>query len=380
MQGDEIRLFQQLLQSDFLDTDLDGALCRQERVIGQHLHLQANRTVGRDRADITTADDAECLAGQLDTHEFRLFPFAGMGGFVGLRDLAGDREHHRNRMFRRGDGIAERGVHDHHTLGGGRFQVDVINADTGTADNLQIVGGFDQFCCRLGGGADGEAIILTDDFTNFCRGHAGLEIHFDATVAKDFDGARAQFVGDEYFYHFSNSSGRLVYIIGYRCCRPVEPGKQGFHVCRLNGRATPDPKTRRSITVGADVIGDPLVVQHGGNALGSRSLCCGRQAGEPVSHDLQADRGAGTGGRINSQKINPVCLFNPGGDSCKVGFRTGDQGLCAADFLSPFQRVQCVFNTEHGGCVDGLALEDTFDQLATLGPVRKFRAVQQPAG
>ena len=41
-----------------------GALRRQERIVGDHLHLQADGAVGDDRADIAAADDAERLAGR----------------------------------------------------------------------------------------------------------------------------------------------------------------------------------------------------------------------------------------------------------------------------------------------------------------------------
>jgi hypothetical protein len=55
---------------------------RQERVIGEHLH-PGPRAGRDDAADIARADDAERLAGDLDAHEFRLLPLAGLGGGVG---------------------------------------------------------------------------------------------------------------------------------------------------------------------------------------------------------------------------------------------------------------------------------------------------------
>ena len=203
MQGDEVGLLQQLFQGDLLDADLDRALGGQERIIGQHLHAQTDGPIGGDGADIAAADDAEGLAGQLDTHELRLFPLAGMGRFVGLRDLAGQREHHGDGMFGGGDGIAERRVHDHNAMGGSGLLVDVVDADTGTANDLQVGGRLDQLGGSLGGGADSEAVILADDLALFGRGQARLEVHVDAALAEDVDGARAEFVGYEYFRHGS---------------------------------------------------------------------------------------------------------------------------------------------------------------------------------
>ena len=88
-----------------------GALRRQERIVGDHLHPQAERAVGDDRADIAAADDAERLAEDLDAHEVVLFPLAGVRRGVGLRDLPRQRQHQRDRMLGGGDRIAERRVH-----------------------------------------------------------------------------------------------------------------------------------------------------------------------------------------------------------------------------------------------------------------------------
>ena len=77
--GDEIGARQQIIQRHFLDTHFNRALLGQERIIGDDLHAQADGAFGYDRTDIAGADQAERLAGQLDTHEFRFFPFPSLG-------------------------------------------------------------------------------------------------------------------------------------------------------------------------------------------------------------------------------------------------------------------------------------------------------------
>ena len=72
--------------STFSTPSATRALRRQERIVGDHLHLEAERAVGDDRADIAAADDAERLAGELDAHEARLLPLAGLGRAVGRRE------------------------------------------------------------------------------------------------------------------------------------------------------------------------------------------------------------------------------------------------------------------------------------------------------
>ncbi len=116
-----------------------------------------------DRADIAAADHAQRLAGDLDAHEAVLLPLAGLGRGIGLRDFARQRQHQRDRVFGGGDRIAERRVHHDDALGGGRRDLDIVDADAGAADHLQARRRFDDLRGRLGGRADGEAVIVADD-------------------------------------------------------------------------------------------------------------------------------------------------------------------------------------------------------------------------
>ena len=100
--------------------------------------LRPERPVGDDRADIAAADDAERLVEELDAHEAVLLPLAGMGRGVGFGDLAGERHHQRDRMLGGGDGIAEGRVHDDDAARGGGRDVDIVDADAGAADDLEL--------------------------------------------------------------------------------------------------------------------------------------------------------------------------------------------------------------------------------------------------
>ncbi len=143
VQGDEIGAGEQFVERYPLDPELDRPFGRQERVVGDHLHLEALRPVGDDRADIAAADDAERLAAELDPHEARLFPFAGLGRAVGGGDLAGQRKHHRDRVLGGGDRVAVGRVHDDDAALGRRRDIDIVDADPGAADHLEGVGGGD---------------------------------------------------------------------------------------------------------------------------------------------------------------------------------------------------------------------------------------------
>ena len=138
VQRDEIGAAQQIVELHLLHADLHGPLRRQERIEGDHLHLQPDGAVGDDRADVAAADDAERLGEQLDAQELGLLPLAGLGGAIGFRDLARQRHHQRDGVLGGGDGIAEGRVHDDDALGGRGLDVDVVDADAGAADHLEV--------------------------------------------------------------------------------------------------------------------------------------------------------------------------------------------------------------------------------------------------
>src|SRR5262249_36758045 len=111
-------------------------------------------------------------------------------GQVSCRKLAGNGKHQCDRMFSRRDRIAERRVHDDDTAARSSRDIDIIDADTGATDNLEVLGGFDDLLRHLGGGTDGKTIIVADDFEQLVLvlAELRLEIDFDAAITEDLDG------------------------------------------------------------------------------------------------------------------------------------------------------------------------------------------------
>src|SRR3546814_10901573 len=61
-------------------------------------------------------------------------------------------------------------------------------------------------------------------------------------------------------------------------------------------------------------------------------------------------------------------------DLCRcIGVRTCNECVQTAQLLRPFQRENIILNRQHGGRVDGFALENTFNELAALGHAEDFR-------
>ena len=183
-----------------------GAFRRQIGIERDDAHLQALGAVGDDGADIAGADQAQHLAGDLDAHEAVLFPLAGLRGGVGGGKFARQRQHQRDGVLGGGDRIAERRVHHDHAGGGGGRNIDIVDADAGAADDLQVLRGLDDIGGDLGRRADGDAVILIDDLEQFFLAQSGLHVGFDAALLEDGDGGGRQFVGDQNLGHGTSSS------------------------------------------------------------------------------------------------------------------------------------------------------------------------------
>ena len=201
VQGDEVGAGEQLVQRDLFHAHIHGAFGRQERIERNHLHLEAQSTVGDDRADVTRTDQAQHLAGDFDAHEAVLLPLAGLRGRIGFGQLAREGEDKGNGMFGGGDRVAERGVHDHDALGGCGGDVDIVDADPCATDDLQVGGRVEDRFRHFGRGTDGEAVILADDRDQLFGRLAGDFVDFDAPVAEDLSGAGVHFIGNENFGH-----------------------------------------------------------------------------------------------------------------------------------------------------------------------------------
>ena len=160
---DEIGVLDDLVERRDLDAERFGALFINIGIVGEHIHVEGHRALRHARADAAHADDTECLAAQLDADVLLAVPLALMHRLIGDRDIAGHREHHGHRVLRCRNRVAARGVDDDDALGRRGRDVDVVDADAGAADDLELLGTRDDFRRDLRGRAHDQCVEVRDD-------------------------------------------------------------------------------------------------------------------------------------------------------------------------------------------------------------------------
>lgn len=86
---------------------------------------------------------------QLNAGEAFAVPFAFLNGVVCLWDITGHSQHHAAGVLGSSNSVAFWCVYYHDTASSSSRNVDVVNANAGTADYFQISGSVDNFLCYL---------------------------------------------------------------------------------------------------------------------------------------------------------------------------------------------------------------------------------------
>src|SRR5262249_8412223 len=161
--GDEVGARKEIVERDQLHAQPGRRFGRHERIVGDHLHAQADGALGDDAPDVAEADDAEGLVADLSAEPGAAGPFARTHGGGGLRDVARQREQHGDGVLGGGDVAAAGRVHHHDAARGGGVDVDVVDADAGTADHAQLGGAGQHVGRHLGGATHDEGVVAADD-------------------------------------------------------------------------------------------------------------------------------------------------------------------------------------------------------------------------
>ena len=156
-----------------VDAELAGAIGAHVRVVGRQLHAERVGPLRDEHAHATEADDAERLVVELDALPPGAVPLRGRarsrsacGHVAGLREQQGDG------VLGRRQHVGLRRVHHHDAAPGGRFDVDVVEADAGPADDDELVGRLEDLGGDLGGAADHQRRRAADRVEQLARARA----------------------------------------------------------------------------------------------------------------------------------------------------------------------------------------------------------------
>ena len=146
----EVRLLQHLFEGHEPDIELLRPLFRHQRIEGIDLHAECLRALRHLGADLAQAENAEHFVIDLDALEALPVPAPLHEGLVGLREVPGQREQQGEGVLRRGEGVAVRRVHDDNPFPCCSLHIDVIDADSCPADELQLGGLVEESRRHLG--------------------------------------------------------------------------------------------------------------------------------------------------------------------------------------------------------------------------------------
>ena len=183
VQRDELRAGEHAFERRALHTELAEAVCADERVVRNHLHLEAERAPGDLPADPSKTEHAKRLVGELDAAPLRALPAAVDQRGMRLRDVPRQRHQEPDRVLRGRDDVRLRRVRDDDAATRGRVHVDVVDAHAGAADHLQARPGVDHVRGHLRRRPDDQSVVAADDL--FER-RLPVDVHLER-LAKQLD-------------------------------------------------------------------------------------------------------------------------------------------------------------------------------------------------
>ena len=90
-------------------------------------------------------------------------------------------------MFGGRDGVASGRVHHENPTPGRRLNIDVVNARSGPAHNLQLTRCRDDFARHLRAAANNQPVVLIDDPLEIFRGQVRLDVDVEALCLQQVD-------------------------------------------------------------------------------------------------------------------------------------------------------------------------------------------------
>ena len=148
-------------------------------------------------------------------------------------------------------------VHHHDALRRGGGDVDIVDADPGAADDLEVGRGVEDPCVTL----VAERIARPSYSPMIAFSSSGVWPVLTSTSMprsrKIARGVGVHLVGNEDF-GLGRDSVDIAVTVGEG---PVEPRTERFDIGGVDGRAAPDAQARRGVAVTGDVVGAPSLLE-----------------------------------------------------------------------------------------------------------------------
>ena len=204
MQRDDVGFFEDVLKRAHRRADGFRAFRRNQRIVGQNLHIETACALRDQLADVAETDDTDRLARQFAAHELLLFPTAGA-----RRDVAGDhmtvnRQSQSDHFLRHRVRVRAGRVHDIDVLLAGVLDVDRVETSTRADDRLKLWKQINDFR-RDFLTADDQRLTVRMRFDKIQYRSVRILDNLIAVRLKQFSCNRIQFRRNQYFFHGNQS-------------------------------------------------------------------------------------------------------------------------------------------------------------------------------
>ena len=166
---------------------MGGKLDRAIRIVSDEVHAKCGRALCDELAHMAGSEDAEGLALQLGAYELGAIPLAVFHALVGAGRVARNSEHQRHRLLGSRYDVGQRRIaYDDATLGG-RLAVDVVDADAGAPDDLELLARLDDLARHRGGRTDDQGIVIGNHIEQLLGSSVGFKGYVVTSVFENGD-------------------------------------------------------------------------------------------------------------------------------------------------------------------------------------------------
>ena len=169
-----------------------------KRIMSYEPHLHPPGTPGHLRTDVPQSDDTKSLTTHFGSHEVGPTPLPGFEVGIGLRYVPRQSEHEGDGMLRGRNGIAGGSVYHDYTLPRRLLDIDIVDADPGPTDYLQLLPGPDQLGGYLHLTAHYQGFVVAYNRYYLIGRQPGPEINVGVAV-KNLQPFSRNILSDQYF-------------------------------------------------------------------------------------------------------------------------------------------------------------------------------------